>query len=163
MALEPIVFEKFLDGQRIAPRHIMVELDGKKTFVRVVGFDCGAGSAVAFYLGRGTALLAAGCRFEGGYGRAPQSYANLMRTSGPCLARFDQCVFDRISLSDAETRAVVFVGCTMNELIDSAPDGPKFTNCRITVIDQAKKWDGDFRRRDLNTLFPQWRERAQRR
>lgn len=32
MAIEPIVFEKFLDGRRIAPRHIMVELDGQKTF-----------------------------------------------------------------------------------------------------------------------------------
>jgi hypothetical protein len=26
------LFEKFLDGQRIAPRHIMVELDGKETY-----------------------------------------------------------------------------------------------------------------------------------
>ncbi|MCC7061709.1 MAG: hypothetical protein IT456_02825 [Planctomycetes bacterium] len=32
IAMEPIVFEKFLDGKRISPRHIMVELDGKKTY-----------------------------------------------------------------------------------------------------------------------------------
>ncbi len=32
IALEPIVFEKFLDGTRVAPRHIMVELDGKETY-----------------------------------------------------------------------------------------------------------------------------------
>ncbi|HEX6813140.1 MAG TPA: hypothetical protein VF384_16070 [Planctomycetota bacterium] len=32
MAMEPIVFEKFLDGKRIAPRHIMVELDGSEVY-----------------------------------------------------------------------------------------------------------------------------------
>ncbi len=32
IAIEPIVFRKFLDGKRIAPRHIMVELDGKESY-----------------------------------------------------------------------------------------------------------------------------------
>lgn len=32
IAIEPVVFEKFMDGRRIAPRHIMVELDGKETY-----------------------------------------------------------------------------------------------------------------------------------
>ncbi len=32
IAIEPILFEKFMDGQRIAPRHIMVELDGKEQY-----------------------------------------------------------------------------------------------------------------------------------
>jgi hypothetical protein len=32
IALEPLIYAKFLDGKRIAPRHIMVELDGKKTY-----------------------------------------------------------------------------------------------------------------------------------
>jgi hypothetical protein len=32
IALEPLVYEKFLDGKRIAPRHIMVELDGSETY-----------------------------------------------------------------------------------------------------------------------------------
>ena len=32
MAMEPIVYEKFLDGKRISPRHIMVELDGTETY-----------------------------------------------------------------------------------------------------------------------------------
>jgi len=32
IAIEPIVYEKFLDGRRIAPRHIMVELDGSETY-----------------------------------------------------------------------------------------------------------------------------------
>ena len=32
IALEPLVYEKFLDGKRISPRHIMVELDGKEVY-----------------------------------------------------------------------------------------------------------------------------------
>jgi hypothetical protein len=36
IAMEPIVFAKFLDGKRIAPRHIMVELDGKRALRRVL-------------------------------------------------------------------------------------------------------------------------------
>lgn len=32
IAIEPVLYEKFFDGQRIAPRHIMVELDGKEVY-----------------------------------------------------------------------------------------------------------------------------------
>ena len=32
IAIEPMLCEKFMDGRRIAPRHIMVELDGKETY-----------------------------------------------------------------------------------------------------------------------------------
>src|SRR5262249_38325991 len=32
IATEPILFERYLDGKRIAPRHIMIEIDAKKTF-----------------------------------------------------------------------------------------------------------------------------------
>ncbi|MEZ5966853.1 MAG: hypothetical protein R3F56_23640 [Planctomycetota bacterium] len=32
IAIEPILFEKFMDGRRIAPRHIMVELDGSESY-----------------------------------------------------------------------------------------------------------------------------------
>ncbi len=32
IAIEPTIYEKFCDGKRIAPRHILVELDGKETF-----------------------------------------------------------------------------------------------------------------------------------
>lgn len=32
IALEPILFEQYMDGQRISPRHIMVELDGKERY-----------------------------------------------------------------------------------------------------------------------------------
>jgi tetratricopeptide (TPR) repeat protein len=32
IAIEPLIFQKFLDSKRIAPRHIMVELDGKESY-----------------------------------------------------------------------------------------------------------------------------------
>ncbi|MCR9248126.1 MAG: hypothetical protein NXI31_24110 [bacterium] len=32
IAMEPIIYEKFLDGKRISPRHIMVELDGSESY-----------------------------------------------------------------------------------------------------------------------------------
>lgn len=39
IAIEPILYEKFMDGRRIAPRHIMVELDGKEAFDVYYAFD----------------------------------------------------------------------------------------------------------------------------
>jgi len=39
IAIEPFLFEKFMDGQRVAPRHIMVELDGKETYDVFYAFD----------------------------------------------------------------------------------------------------------------------------
>jgi hypothetical protein len=32
IAIEPTIYEKFCDGQRIAPRHVMVDLDGKEVY-----------------------------------------------------------------------------------------------------------------------------------
>jgi len=32
IAIEPLIFEKFCDGQRVAPRHICVELDGTESY-----------------------------------------------------------------------------------------------------------------------------------
>ena len=32
IAIEPILFEKYLDGNRVAPRHIMIELDGSEVY-----------------------------------------------------------------------------------------------------------------------------------
>ncbi|QDU85062.1 hypothetical protein Pla163_21870 [Planctomycetes bacterium Pla163] len=37
--IEPILYEKFLDGQRVAPRHIMVELDGSESYDVFYAFD----------------------------------------------------------------------------------------------------------------------------
>ena len=39
IAMEPIVYEQFLDQRRISPRHIMVELDGKEVYDVFYAFD----------------------------------------------------------------------------------------------------------------------------
>ncbi|MEM7198859.1 MAG: hypothetical protein AAF628_01235 [Planctomycetota bacterium] len=39
IAIEPLLYEKFLDGTRVAPRHIMVELDGAETYDIYYAFD----------------------------------------------------------------------------------------------------------------------------
>jgi len=32
ITIEPILYEKYMEGERVAPRHIMIELDGKETY-----------------------------------------------------------------------------------------------------------------------------------
>ncbi len=39
ISIEPLLYEKFMDGRRIAPRHIMVELDGSETYDVFYAFD----------------------------------------------------------------------------------------------------------------------------
>ncbi|GJM21303.1 MAG: hypothetical protein DHS20C15_12180 [Planctomycetota bacterium] len=39
IAIEPILYEQYLDGRRIAPRHIMIELDGSETYDVFYAFD----------------------------------------------------------------------------------------------------------------------------
>ena len=39
IAMEPIVYEKYLDETRVAPRHIMVELDGSESYDIFYAFD----------------------------------------------------------------------------------------------------------------------------
>jgi len=39
IAIEPILFERYFEGQRIAPRHIMVEVDGSEKFDVFYAYD----------------------------------------------------------------------------------------------------------------------------
>lgn len=39
IALEPIVFDKYLGGERVSPRHALIQPDGKKTFDEFLLFD----------------------------------------------------------------------------------------------------------------------------
>lgn len=130
--------------------------------VRVVGFDCGAGGSYALDT-RSVAIFASDCRFESGYGRSPGGYANLLRANGARLARFERCVFERVDLDTANARTVSFVDCSLTDMLCEQPAEPTFRGCRWTTIPRDKMWDAEYRQRDLNTLFPQWQERQQRR
>lgn len=129
--------------------------------VRAIGFDTGAGGSAALYLRGGSALLAVSCRFESGYGRHPEGFANLLRGQQACLARFENCVLERCSLDDADGVSVLFVGCALVDMLASQPTGPTFQGCRYTTIPADKANDPDYRRRDLNALFPDWQRRLQ--
>ncbi len=39
IAIEPILYEKYFEGERVAPRHIMLELDGAETYDVYYAFD----------------------------------------------------------------------------------------------------------------------------
>ena len=39
IAIEPLLFERYMDGQRVSPRHIMIELDGSETYDVYYAFD----------------------------------------------------------------------------------------------------------------------------
>lgn len=131
--------------------------------VRLVGFDTGAGGSTALSAGRGCALLATDCRFESGYGRHPNGYASLLRANGARLVRFERCVAERVSLDDASAASVLFVDCTFTDMLEDQPHGPTFRNCRWTSLAAEHRWDEAHRRRDLNTLFPDWERRLARR
>jgi hypothetical protein len=127
--------------------------------VRLVGFDCGAGGSYAMNLDQGCALQALQCRFEGGYGSNPGGYANLMRNTSPLVARFDSCTFERMSLDHAQGSGVLFVGCVMNDMVDE-PRGVELTSCSVSLLPEDQRYSDEARRRDLNDLFPGWRERV---
>jgi hypothetical protein len=129
--------------------------------VRVAGFDCGSGHAVAFYLNGGAALHGVDCRFEGGYGRHPGSHAHLVTAGGAFLARFDRCSFERMTLEYARSGTVRFVDCAMRDMLQPQPSSPSFHNCSYAMAPPERRDEASFRR-DLNDLFPQWRERLRR-
>ncbi|HEX6881763.1 MAG TPA: hypothetical protein VF530_00200 [Planctomycetota bacterium] len=130
--------------------------------MRVVGFDCGAGGSLAFDT-RACAILAQHSRFESGYGTNPNGYANLLRAGGAVAARFEACTFERLDLADAARPGVVFLGCAMVDLLSEPRPGPLYQDCTISVLPAELRWDEATRKRDLNELFPDWRERLERR
>ncbi|MCE9634660.1 MAG: hypothetical protein K8T90_03055 [Planctomycetes bacterium] len=85
IALEPIVYEKYLDGQRVAPRHIGVELDGKEMY--------------DVYYANDTASVFKQIR-DGVAGRA----------TPPVVVRSDRPVVERVASHDVADRAAVESG-----------------------------------------------------
>ncbi len=83
IAIEPILFKKFLDGRRIAPRHIMVGLDGKEIYdVYYVNDTAGVFDAI-----------------RDGPDKVPPPKTDLVRGDRPIL--------DRVGSRDVRDRAAV--------------------------------------------------------
>lgn len=131
--------------------------------VRVIGFDSGAGGS-SLLDAPGLALLARNSRIEGGYGRHPDGTLFDVRTK-PVLARFENCWIDEVNLGLEHLprgSSVAFVSCRLTNvldrrLVDAHP------NAGVVLIDSPlQDWPadaGDPPKKDLESLFPGWRER----
>jgi hypothetical protein len=171
-----------LFDQRVAAATVLLER------VRVVGFDMGAGSSCALgFSGSGLVLLVRDCRFEGGYGRHPE-YGQLMDIRSPALiVRMERCRLDRLTLGAdglSSGSTLAFSQCTLTDLLDpqmrfaaaeqrlgyeetlrSSP-GLVFQGTTISFFDNAA-WNlaptsREVPARDLNELFPGWKQALQR-
>lgn len=83
IAIEPIIFEKFCDGRRIAPRHICVELDGNESY--------------DVYFANDTASVFRAIH-DGIAGRPPLP---------PQVVRSDRPILERVPSSDVRDRVAV--------------------------------------------------------
>ena len=134
--------------------------------VRITGFDMGAGASCVFKA-PGTALYARGCRIEGGFGRSPGSGRLFDVRSDALLARFEDCWFDTVNLDSSQIRrgaSVVYADCIMRNILDRSPQEaarPRNVLFPGTVIHYHDRDRGDSLARDLNDLFPDWKERIE--
>ncbi|MBK8976098.1 MAG: hypothetical protein IPM29_09235 [Planctomycetes bacterium] len=83
IAIEPALFDKYFDGVRVAPRHIMVELDGSESYDVYYAFDT---KSVFDQIRDGIESR----------GVAP-----------PSVVRGDRAIVDRVASRDAEDRRTV--------------------------------------------------------
>ncbi len=128
--------------------------------VRVTGFDMGAGGSCLF----GTesfALRAIGCEFLGGYGRHPGSGSLFDIRHDGLLARFENCVVSRTivfqNLRPGST--LVFSHSRLEDILDSEGEPP---GCVTLDRTSLTHWNYEANlplERDLNLLFPDWKER----
>ena len=56
---------------------------------------------------------------------------------------------------------MLFLGCSLVDMLTSQPTGPTFQGSRYSTIPAEKANDAEYRRRDLNALFPDWQRRLQ--
>ncbi|MBL8840678.1 MAG: hypothetical protein JNL90_04010 [Planctomycetes bacterium] len=136
--------------------------------VRVTGFDCGAGGSSALNLAP-TALRAIDCVFAGGFGDSPYNgYLCDVRVDG-FLARFDRCRFEHLTLwhTPRDAWQLVFAGCTFDHVAASSrkdgtlPAGIEFVGGVPAFGSPAPPGDPPAAR-DLDALFPGWREKLDR-
>ncbi|MDJ0974961.1 MAG: hypothetical protein QNJ98_10915 [Planctomycetota bacterium] len=87
IAIEPVIFEKFCDGRRIAPRHIAVDVEGKEEAYDVYYVNDTAGVMDAIYEGRD---------------KFPEGKPPIVRGDRPILERVaSRHVEDRVAVENA--------------------------------------------------------------
>jgi len=133
--------------------------------VRLAGFDNGAGGSSALDLPV-TAFRAIDCVFAGGYGSDPYKGTLFDVRGDGLLARFDRCRFEHVTIWSRarDSWRLVFAGCTFDHVAHSwqnlapLPSGVEFLGNTPTFADPAPPGENP-PGRDLNALFPGWREK----
>jgi|GEM_PF-2825687 len=136
--------------------------------VRILGHDRSAGGT-HLMSAPSAAFLAKDCEFLGGYGGRPGS-SSIFDVRRGLVARFDRCRFVELELGlgSLDGKAtVVFSRC---DFVDSLEDvraqaakkpGVQLEGCSIRLYDKGAPDAWPPPRRDLNELFPGWREKIQ--
>ncbi|MEZ6018009.1 MAG: hypothetical protein R3F49_23090 [Planctomycetota bacterium] len=126
---------------------------------RITGWDMGAGGSCLFGT-EALALRASDCEFLGGYGRSPGSGCLFDVRHNGLLARFERCVIARTrafgSITDGAT--VVYVACRLEDILDRGGEPPANVTLNGTTVSRWTSEPGTSLKRDLNELFPGWRD-----
>jgi hypothetical protein len=134
---------------------------------RFTGWDMGAGASCLFGT-EGLALRATDCEFLGGYGRSPQHGQLFDVRHNGLLARFERCLVARTEAFGSITSGatVVFSACRLEDLLDRQPAGGGEAPANVLLDGTSlTRWSKDHSAplaRDLNDLFPGWREALRR-
>jgi len=135
--------------------------------VRVIGFDIGAGGSCMIGAVRpGTVLWARNSRLEGGYGRSPEHGTLWDVRTDAFLARLESCQVDLVSLELGRLQpgaSVAFVNCTLTDLLDRPPIDTEHAGIVLagTTVAYFDRTQGGAPHKDLDELFPNWRERIE--
>ncbi len=138
-------------------------------FVRVVGFDMGAGGSCMVSANQ-SFLYFRHCRIEGGYSRAIVGSGNLIdvRSEG-LVSRFEDCRMSHISIGAGGRGNHLFVGCNLVEILDSPASWARQKGIQLidTRVSHFQRYvEGAERLKslkfDLNDLFPDWKKKMKR-
>ena len=126
---------------------------------RLTGWTTGAGSSCLFGT-EALALRVIDSEITGIYNRYP-AYGRLfdVRRNG-LLARFENCTIEACHVFQG-TRAgatLVFANCTMRNISDSRKEIPRHAKLLGTRLEWFGGGDRDALKRDINELFPDWKD-----
>jgi hypothetical protein len=107
------------------------------------------------------------CRFEGGYGGAPEHGRLFDIHNDALVARLERCTVSRTKLELERLRpnvTVLFTGCLLEDLLDRTDQGAvadkhKGIELVDTLVTSYNEQTSGPLERDLDELFPDWEER----
>ncbi len=119
ISIEPVLYEKFLDGQRVAPRHIMVDLDGKEVYdVYYVNDTAGVFDAI-----------------YDGPSKVPPPKPPIIRGDRPLAERVaSRHIEDRLAVEEAYKKGDAALRKRLLEAASQNPDAAQLDLLRLAVF-----------------------------